>query len=105
MPPQCVAGGFNHARWIPVPLSPSDPYQNRDETVVSDQEEPHFRKGLLDSLMPVFCSAQPHGPTPTSCTTCDKPGRLVSATPVQAAPLLTIGLRAFLPDKEAPDVW
>jgi hypothetical protein len=27
-------------------------------------EAPHFRIGLLDSLMPVFCSSQPHRPHP-----------------------------------------
>ena len=28
---------------------------------------PHFRTGLLDSLMPVFCSAQPHRPRSGRC--------------------------------------
>ena len=35
------------------------PIRHRDERPPQTTEEPHFRMGLLDSLMPVFCSSNP----------------------------------------------
>jgi hypothetical protein len=54
----------------PAPRTPRCRYERRSRAA----EKPYFRMGLLDSLMLLFCSAQPHRPTrrtlPTSLPQC-----------------------------------
>jgi hypothetical protein len=49
--------------------------------------QPRFRMGLLDSLMPLFCSSQPHRPDQGLATMADRNDRSVAERPSRCDPV------------------